>query len=330
MNGIPETADPDQTRGSGEVTEAPRHGADDLVAAAAQWQDEGWALIEGLLPPDAVSAALEELRAAEPIPETGPLRRPEGRRTRVGDHKAPGRPAFRTPQFDGTTLFPVENCPTLNRLFVDEALVRFARLALQTEDLRIYQSRTWSKHGAHTDYEQPMHRDGNHALIPIANVPRWWHLECFVYLQDVDEHNGATGVVPGSVARAELTDRESLTRDQAPELYEAEVRASGPAGSVLAYRSDVWHRGHNLKPGTDRHIMVVAFRPAEAEWVGFDEHAPLVGRPGWVRFAERATPDDLALFGIPRPGHRYWNHELLEAMAAMYPGLDLTPWFDQL
>jgi hypothetical protein len=161
-------------------------------------------------------------------------------------------------------------------------------------------------------------------------VPEWWHLECFVYLQDVNEENGATGIVPGSVARAGLTERESRTRDQAPELYDAELRASGPAGSVLAYRSDIWHRGHDLKPGTDRHIMVIAFRPATAPWVGFDEHAPLVGRPDWVRFAEDSTPNELALFGVPRPGHRYWTTELLEAMGVMYPGLDLSPWFDQL
>ena len=32
------------------------------------------------------------------------------------------------------------------------------------------------------------------------------------------------------------------------------------------------------------------------------------------------------LFGIPRPGHPYWNAATVDAMAAKYPGLDLTPW----
>ncbi len=305
---------------------APRHTPDDLTGAAKQWQDEGWVLIEELIPADTVSAALDELRTMDSAVELGPIRRPELRRPRLDENNRDRQAAFRTPQFDGTTLFPLEGCPKLNRLFVDDKLLRFAELALKTEDLRIYQSRTWSKQGQHTNYEQPMHRDGNHSLVPINNVPEWWHLECFVYLQDVDEHNGATGIVPGSVARAGLTDRGSIDRDQSPELYEAEVRATAPAGSVLAYRSDIWHRGHNLEPETERHIMVVAFRPASAPWVGFDEHAPLVGRPDWIEFAEASTPEQLALFGFPLPGHRYWTAELIEAMGVMYPGLDLTPW----
>lgn len=312
------------------ATPAPLHDAGDLEGAAKQWQDEGWVIVDRLLPADVVSDALAELQASGRTELAGPIRRPELLARRRRSEANSDEVAFRAPQFDGTTLFPIDDCPTLNRLFVDEALLRFAQLALDSKDLRIYQSRVWSKQGDHTDYEQPMHRDGNHSLIPISNVPEWWHLELFVYLQDVDEHNGATGVVPGSVARASLTDRASLDKAQAPELYEAEMLASAPAGSVLAYRSDVWHRGHNLAPGTDRHIMVVSYKPATATFVGFDEHAPLVNHPDWVRFAEQCTPDQLALFGVPRPGHRYWTTELIDAMAGIYPDLDLAPWREQL
>ncbi|MEM7324021.1 MAG: phytanoyl-CoA dioxygenase family protein [Actinomycetota bacterium] len=309
---------------------APRHPANDLDGAARQWRKEGWVIIDGLIPQHLIDAAIEELRNSDRGEAAGPIRRPgTGRGSGRRSDDEP-KAAFRGRQFDGTTLFPVIGCPTLNRLFVHDELVRFAGLALQTDDLRIYQTRVWSKYGEHTNYEQPMHRDGNHSLVPIENVPDWWHLECFVYLQDVDHTNGATGIVPGSVARASLTDRTSRSREEAPDLYDAELIATAPAGSVVAYRSDVWHRGHDLLPGTERHIMVVAFRPATAEWIGFDEHGPLVNSPDWVSFAEAATPDDLALFGVPRPGHRYWTSALLEAMALMYPGLDLGPWFDQL
>lgn len=300
--------------------------ATDLQGAADQWQRDGWAIIEQLIPAELTGTALEELRDSNRSAVGGPVLRPEVKDRRPGDQQGDDVPAFRSRQFDGTTLFPVENCPTLNRLFVHPGLIEFAALALGQTDLRMYQSRVWSKRGGHTNYEQPMHRDGNHSLVPLPDVPSSWHLECFVYLQDVDHTNGATGIVPGAAARAGLTDKSPLTREEAPKLYEEERLASAPAGSVVAYRSDVWHRGHNLLPGSQRDMLVVAFRPAEATWVGFDEHAPLVGRPDWVTFAERCTPDELALFEVPRPGHPHWTDETLGAMAHLYPGLDLEPW----
>lgn len=314
---------------------AHRHGPTDIAAAAEQWQTHGWALIDGLIPTVQVTAALGELRNSTAAEWVGPLRRPDERQKNTSGTETEtatdtDTARFRNEQFDGTTLFPIDGCPTLNRLFVSPELIRFARAALGSDDLRMYQSRVWVKRGGHTSYEQPMHRDGNHALIPIQNTPGFWHLECFVYLQDVDHTNGAPALVPGATTRAELTDRKFRTREQAPELYEAEVVASAPAGSVLAYRSDIWHRGRDLHPGTDRHIMVIGFRPATAPWIGFDEHAPLVNHSDWIRFAEESTPDELALFGIPRPGHRYWTAELLEAMAVMYPQLDLAPWSEKL
>ena len=37
-----------------------------------------------------------------------------------------------------------------------------------------------------------------------------------------------------------------------------------------------------------------------------------------------------ALFGVPRPGHPYWDEATVDAMAAKYPGLDVGPWRDAL
>lgn len=235
-------------------------------------------------------------------------------------------PGFRPAQFDGTTLFPIRNSPTLNRLFVDPALVGFARHLLGDDDIRIYQSRVWSKYGDHTDYEQTLHRDGNHSLVPIRNEPGWWHLECFFYLNDVDETNGAPRLVPNPPDSGVIGKGRALSRDDAPQLYANEMPAPGPAGSVLAYRSNVWHRGIDLQSGTERHIGVVSFKPASVEWIGFDAHAPLVGSADFVDFAGTCTPDELALFGVPKPGHPYWTIDVLDAMATTYPDLDLTPW----
>ncbi len=149
-----------------------------IEEAAAEWQTNGWVVVEGLVPAEDVGAALAEIRPRNEIEHT-----PTGS-TRRSD--LPGDPArFRTKQFDGTTLFPYPNAPNLNRLFVHPAIVAFAKAALETDDLRIYQSRVWSKYGDHTNYEQPHHLDGNHSLVPIRQGPGWGHLECFLYLHDV-------------------------------------------------------------------------------------------------------------------------------------------------
>ena len=121
-----------------------------------------------------------------------------------------------------------------------------------------------------------------------------------------------------------------LTPDVAPELYEAEVSASGPAGSLMAYRSDVWHRGVDLPPDTERHLLILAFRPAGVEWIDYDPLPPLVINGDFQRFAATCTPDQLSVLGIPRPGHPYWTEAMVAAFAVQYPALDVTPWRDAL
>lgn len=294
----------------------------DLETAAEQWRRDGWVLIDGLVDEATMATVAAEIEALDVPAPAGPTRRADDG----------GRPRFRSAQFDGTHLFPLPGAPTLNRLVVHPELVDFAKRAIGRDDIRLYQSRLWSKHGDHTDYEQPLHRDLNHSLIPARNEPGWWHVECFLYLSDVDEHNGAPRLVPHrAIAEAGVeppTGRVSADTEEAPELYELEVSAAGRRGSLLAYRSDVWHRGVDLEPGRERHVLVVAYRPSETEWIGFDAHAPLVNSPDFQAFVEACTVEELALFGIPRPGHRFWTAAAVESMADIYPRLDLSPWRD--
>ncbi|MEM7273406.1 MAG: phytanoyl-CoA dioxygenase family protein [Actinomycetota bacterium] len=308
---------------------APTFQPDCLEEAARQWQTDGWAVIDGAVDSAKAATALAELRASARSGPGGSVRRADRRGRGPVDDPEDRSARFRDAQFDGTTLFPVEDCPTLNRLFVDPGLLRFAAAALGTDDLRIYQARVWSKRGGHVDYDQPTHRDGNHSIVPIANRPGWWHLECFVYLQDVDSTNGATGLVPGHVDRAGLGER-APAADRVAALRRAEVVAAGRAGTIMAYRSDIWHRGRNLSPDAERDILVVSFRPAEAEWISFDAFGPMVNRQDWISFAESSTPAELALFGVPPPGHRYWDRATVDALGALYPQLNVTPWRDAL
>lgn len=302
----------------------------DFTNEALQWQTEGFVLLDELVPRSEIVAALAEIATLTTNDSLGPLRRADQLGTSSATRGDSGGARFRNSQFDGTTLFPLPNCPALNRLFVHPAIVGFAKAALMTDELRLYQSRLWSKVGGHTNYEQPLHCDGNHSLVPTRSEPGFWFVEMFLYLSDVDEHNGAPRIVPLSSANGATSSRADTTRDGAPELYEAERPAPGAAGSLLAYRSDVWHRGTNLAEGTERHVAVLGFRPADLDWVGFDAHPPLVSSPDFVAFAERCSPEELALFGVPRPGHPYWTAETVAAMGHMYPALDLSPWRSML
>ena len=205
------------------------------------------------------------------------------------------------------------------------------RLALGTPDIRLYQSRTWSKFGGRTNYEQAMHQDLNHSLVPTRSEPGWWHLELFVYLHDVDEQNGAVLMVPRPHEPGlDPLPARSVMVDDAPHLYQEEVRISASAGSLLAYRSDIWHRGADLAPGRERHVLVLGFKPADLEWIDYDTHPPLSINDDFVAVIEACDPDQLSLFGFPPPGHRYWTQPLLEETSRRYPGLDLTSWWAEL
>ena len=286
-------------------------GHDHLQAAAHQWQTEGWALVDGLIDAsdvDAVRGDLEHLFSTDTFANYNWS-------AGFGDGSPEGR-NFRSTQFQGMRGFPQPGCPALNDLFVHPRLVEFARLALDDDDVRIYQAAVWGKWAGAVNYEQPLHQDANHSLIPARMEPGFWHLESFLYLSDVDEDHAPPRLVPRS--------RSGVPYD---ELYAHEVTATGRRGALLAYRSDVWHRGTDFaRPDASRFVLVTAFRPARADWFGYDPF-PRLGMDDTFRsFASGKSPEDLALFGVPRPGHDFWNEATVDAMAAKYPGLDVSPW----
>ena len=291
--------------------------AADVEDAVERWRTDGWVIIEGLVARDAVRAARDEIagRSLDPPTHRGPLRRAD---RPVDDDE----PAFREEQFAGTVLFPIPAAPQLNRLVVEPAMVGFAERALGSDDIRIYQSRLWSKRGDVADYRQPLHRDTNHSLVPVPMVPGWWHLECFLYLDDVDERNGAPRLVPRTAERPD----DPASGPPAS----GEVVAAGPAGSLLAYRPDVWHRGTAIEPGAERHVLVIGFKLAGHDWISFDAHGPIVNSGDFKRFVADCSPRDLALFGVPAPGHPLWTTATVAAYAERFPGLDVTPWRNAL
>ncbi|MEY2397295.1 MAG: hypothetical protein QOJ00_469 [Actinomycetota bacterium] len=284
--------------------------------AARQWREEGWVLVDGVVPEADVDAVREDLARLYGTDSFDDYNRVGF----FGDGPAEGK-RFRSSQFNGMRGFPFAGSGALNNLFVHPRLSAFATAAMQSNDLRIYQAAVWGKWAGDVNYEQPLHQDGNHSLLPPRMEPGFWHLEGFLYLSDVDEDAAPPRLVPRSRTRGVAYD----------DLYEHEVVATGKRGSLLAYRSDVWHRGTDFtRAYASRFVMVISYKLAGQDWFGYDAFPRLGNNAQFAAFVAGKTPDELALFGIPRPGQAYWNAETVDAMAAKYPGLDVTPWRNAL
>ena len=77
-------------------------------------------------------------------------------------------------------------------------------------------------------------------------------------------------------------------------------------------------------------MLHVSYRPAAAEWGGYQAW-PFKGfSMEWHRFVAQATPEQLAVLGFPAPGHPFWTAETVAGVGRRYPGLDVGPWRDAL
>jgi Phytanoyl-CoA dioxygenase (PhyH) len=287
--------------------------------AKARWETEGWCLLERFLPAAAVRAAQDELRFVFPSAE-------DFAADREPERNAP----FRTDSHSVMPRFPFES-GALNDLVLHDRLMDLAEEFLGLHDLRLYQGGLSAKYsgGAESD-DQLLHVDyGNHTLVVPRPDVGYQHLELFVYLSDVTAEVGATRMVSRRLTGAIPIERTYLSVTEYGHLYDAEVPAEGPAGSVLAYRPDVYHRGVRLRaPARARFMLHVSFKPANTDWLGSQAWPGAAEGMAWHRFANGATVRQLSMLGFPPPGHPYWNEETLAGVAARYPRLDLTPWRD--
>ena len=245
-------------------------------------------------------------------------------------------------EFGGITNFPFSSVE-LSMLSVHPRLIELAARLLGADDLRVYSIEGWAKYTGAADYDQPHHRDYlNHSLLVPAPGQPPSQVEMFVYLSDVPADLGPPSYVPmratvGLPALPNWYPRGDGVEDPdhpswvstrgRPQLYEAEVSAAGPAGTVVAYRIETFHRGTSLtRPRGSRFTLHVNFRIAGDDWITRRGWTDSVDGAAWESFVARASPRQLQLFGFPPPGHRYWTEETLEGIRRRYPGLDPSPW----
>lgn len=288
-----------------------------------RWHDDGWCVLEGLIPADEIAEAREALVTYFPAPSG----------LRADDAISSGTDDSNRGDFDMSWDAPKPMFPfaemALNRLVVHDRLIALAEELLGTDQIRLYQGMASAKYSeGPQDYEQLLHADyGNHTLVvPRADVG-YQHLELFVYLSDVTPETAATRMVSRRLTTDIPVERTYLSLTEYASLYESEVPASGRTGSVLAYRPDVFHRGTSLSAeGSARYLLHVAYKPVGTDWLGYQSWPSAAEGAAWHRFVSHATLRQLTVLGFPEPGHPYWTEETLNGVAARYPRLDMTPW----
>jgi len=289
-----------------------------LEAAAVHFREHGYVILSGFLAERDLRPAQEELGLVFPTAEEYHGSRDPDLRARFA-----GRAGA------GADYFPFASVEW-SLLGVSQPLVGLAEALLGTPAIRVYELHNWAKYTGAADYDQALHRDyGNHTVVvPVGD----WALgavELFIYVHDVPESHGPTHVVSRQRTASLPPSLQHLAKDAYPEVYASEVSAAGPAGTVLAYRTDTFHRGTPMTaPAGARFALKVSYRIVGDAWDAWIDRLAGTGRIGlaedWHDFVARATPRQLELLGFPPRGHRYWTSQTWLAVCRRYPAADLS------
>jgi hypothetical protein len=280
-------------------------------AKLAEIWDRGFTVVENFLDADTLAAAQDALWDIYPRPEAY-----------FADPAA--FPKFAASQFAGLRLFPYGSW-ALNRIPVYPDLLDAAERFLQTKEIDCYKIELWAKYAGAVDYDQAHHRDyENHTIVVPRADGLMPQMTCFILLSDVTELDGPTKAVPIDKTRDLPI---GVNRTKLGEYFDDEVAVTGPAGSILIYKTDVFHRGSDFKaPGRSRFVMPIDFKKRGWRWQGKLAWPDRAEYPGWKEAMVNMTPRQRDLFGWPPPGDPYWNSQTLSDVALRYPGIDLMPY----
>ena len=226
-------------------------------------------------------------------------------------------------QFAGVEEFPYKSWD-LNRLAFHPDLVDAAERYLGTNELHLYKVELWAKYSGAINYDQPLHRDyGSHSLVAPSTDGRYQQLTTFIYLSDVTEVDGPTKIIPYELGKDVPFTPLYLNFGEGTE---GEVAATGPAGSLLIYRTDILHRGSDFTAaGRSRFSLLADYQARGTTWAG-KMSWPKQSPNRWAKLIPQCSVRERDLFGFPRPGDPYWTDQTRADVAARYPGLDMSPY----
>jgi len=280
-------------------------------AKLAEIWDRGFTIVEGFLDKQTLAAAQDALWEVFPRPEA------------YFADPAAYQDLTKT-QFSGIKLFPYAQW-ALSRLPVYPDLIDAAERFLQTKAIDIYKIELWAKYAGGVNYDQMHHRDyANHTIVVPRADGLMPQMTTFLLLSDVTELDGPTKLVPREkTAHIPL----GVNRTEMGEYFDDEVAVTGPAGTLMIYKTDTFHRASDFKaPGRARFAMLTDLKARGAPWQGklaWPNHATT---QAWKDAMAKMTPRQRDLFGWPKAGSDYWNPQSLADAAVRYPQMDLSPY----
>lgn len=280
-----------------------------------RWNTEGWCVVPGVIPTDELAAAQEAVHRYFPTP---------AEMVELGGTAAGEWHTWDAPWPE----FPFHSS-RLNALVLHDHVVDLAEAFLGTHDLACYMGLVTAKYANQdSGYNQLLHADyPNHMVVVPRHAPGYQQVEFFVYLTDVTTEDGATRFASWQKTKDIPVQRHTLDYVEFADLYDDPTDATAPAGSVVAYRPDVYHRSvDHIDPTRYRIMIHVSFRHRDAGWGGYQAWPFRGFSLELSKYVQQATPRQLALLGIPPPGHPYWNDATIAGVQGRYPGLDMTPW----
>lgn len=253
----------------------------------------------------------------------------------------------------------------IDQITVNEKLIQIVQKLLDSENILLVQSDTWSKSGeinnnSQSNKDQRMHMDyGNNTFL---HPSKWYSPEAvaaIVYFSDTSETGGGTAVVPKKRDKDELYQfpyinmpgqnkypffnnkkfsEEYFKKNHVEiynfrqKLYNREIIPEYSTGDVLFYRLDVWHRGTPVLPNKIRNVMNLLWKKKECYWIN-------TWNPGWTKkmyygqlekMFEKMSPLQRSLFGVPIPGDKYWTFENIQLLRQRYLNIDVNPYLSKL
>jgi len=80
---------------------------------------------------------------------------------------------------------------------------------------------------------------------------------------------------------------------------------TGPAGTLLAFRTDVLHRASRMTgERSTRFSLLTNYDVWAPRWTGRVAWAERATRPDWFEIVEKASPRERSVFGFPAEGSR--------------------------
>jgi ectoine hydroxylase-related dioxygenase (phytanoyl-CoA dioxygenase family) len=280
-------------------------------AKIAEIFDRGYTIMEGFIDAESLKEAQEALWTIHP--------RPEEYFADPSKHEK-----YAKSQFAGIQLFPFGDW-RLSKLAVYPDLIDAAERFLGTKEIDLYKSELWAKYSGAINYDQYHHRDyRNHTIVVPRDDQKNAQMTTFLLLSDVTSKDGPTKVVPLPETR-DIPMGKAATKFG--EMFDKEESIEGPAGSLMIYKTDVFHRGSNFTaPERARFAILTDFKTREWRWQGklaWPDHSE---KKLWDEAMAKMTPRQRDLFGFPPAGSDYWNAQTLRDVQTRYQDMDMSPY----